>query len=268
MKKQLLHTLIVSTLITAAPAVKSDIIDMNFDGLFTMLSPSGSVVQNTSYPYYGDTTWGYGKRTQISGTMQINTKTGYGSGTINPFEFYDGGNVVFSSFEFQAVGSGLLLGNYQYHWGGSDVPVQIVLDASGLFAELSTWGPGDIYDVTTCAASNACSVPASNDVYKANIPIGPAPVVTSSYNVVGATGTTTTLGQLSLGADDGIGGAPMDNGPFENFNMNLDMTSVRLMPDIECYSCPQPPPVPIPAAVWLFGSGLLGLVGIAKRRKK
>lgn len=27
-------------------------------------------------------------------------------------------------------------------------------------------------------------------------------------------------------------------------------------------------PVPVPAAVWLFGSGLLGLVGIARRKKK
>jgi hypothetical protein len=26
-------------------------------------------------------------------------------------------------------------------------------------------------------------------------------------------------------------------------------------------------PVPIPPALWLFGSGLLGLVGIAKRKK-
>jgi hypothetical protein len=26
-------------------------------------------------------------------------------------------------------------------------------------------------------------------------------------------------------------------------------------------------PVPIPAAVWLFGSGLLGLVGMARRKK-
>lgn len=29
----------------------------------------------------------------------------------------------------------------------------------------------------------------------------------------------------------------------------------------------QPPPVPIPAAAWLFGSGLLGLAGKARRRK-
>ena len=29
----------------------------------------------------------------------------------------------------------------------------------------------------------------------------------------------------------------------------------------------QPPAFPVPAAVWLFGSGLLGLVGVARRRK-
>jgi hypothetical protein len=29
-----------------------------------------------------------------------------------------------------------------------------------------------------------------------------------------------------------------------------------------------PAPVPVPAAVWLFGSGLLGLVGVARRKKR
>ena len=34
-----------------------------------------------------------------------------------------------------------------------------------------------------------------------------------------------------------------------------------------CPGQPNPSAVPVPAAVWLFGSGLLGLVGVARRRK-
>ena len=29
-----------------------------------------------------------------------------------------------------------------------------------------------------------------------------------------------------------------------------------------------PSPIPVPAAIWLFGSGLLGLLGLSRRRQK
>lgn len=54
---------------------------------------------------------------------------------------------------------------------------------------------------------------------------------------------------------DNNAGAGMIDGPFAGFNANFSVNQ-----DVA--------PVPVPAAVWLFGSGLLGLVGIARRKKK
>ncbi len=269
LKKSALSVALGAALGLSATASQAVIIDMDYSGLFTMLDSSGTVVANTSKPYYYDATWGYGVRTQISGTMQFDTDTGAGSGTVAPFEFFNGTTpAIASGVYFQAIGDGaggpgsLLIGNMTFSWGTADISTQIVLDGAGLFAELGdgVFAVNDTFDAATCAASGACATPASDGVKKGKYPIGPAPIATSTFNTAGQTGFGTTLGQLSLGSDDGIGGSPMDNGPFSQFNANFDMTTVTI-------TAITTSAVPVPAAVWLFGSGLLGLAGVARRRK-
>ena len=49
---------------------------------------------------------------------------------------------------------------------------------------------------------------------------------------------------------DGFNGISFVDGPFNGFSPNFNFGQV-----------------PVPAAVWLFGSGLIGLIGLAKRKQ-
>lgn len=61
------------------------------------------------------------------------------------------------------------------------------------------------------------------------------------------------LSVLTLDGDgDGIPGNTIDNGDWPGFSMELNGTLTA---------------VPIPQTLWLLGSGVLGLIGIARRRK-
>jgi hypothetical protein len=53
---------------------------------------------------------------------------------------------------------------------------------------------------------------------------------------------------------DGILGTAMVDGALIGYSWSFDLTLA-------------PQAVPVPPAVWLFGSGLLGLTGIARRKK-
>ena len=81
-------------------------------------------------------------------------------------------------------------------------------------------------------------------------------------------------------ADQGIGGSPFQDGPFPLMSPNfdiMDMTFTGQNADATIAAnctfvlgdtcATTVAAVPVPAAVWLFGSGLLGLVGVARRKK-
>ena len=63
--------------------------------------------------------------------------------------------------------------------------------------------------------------------------------------------TSTDVTATNPVGPNGILGLTMIDGAFAGFSANFNLVE----------------PVPVPAAVWLFGSGLLGLVGVARRRK-
>ena len=76
-------------------------------------------------------------------------------------------------------------------------------------------------------------------------------------------GGTQLMSFIALGETDvsDLGGAPFITG-FSNGQWMVDPTLGKVS------YVGQVSAVPVPAAVWLFGSGLLGLVGISRRRKQ
>lgn len=82
----------------------------------------------------------------------------------------------------------------------------------------------------------------------------------------GLAGTTTLLGTFTFeGTNEGLSAVTMTNNDTpagDWFGVDGELAVV----DYTGASV-QVNPIPVPAAVWLFGTGLLGLVGVARRRK-
>lgn len=197
------------------------------DATFTMLTSTGSALQNTSYPYYADTTWGYGKRTQIGGSVTIDPATHNGVAAITPFDFYNNGSAVASGITMVEIDSdpnsngNMWLGNMIFDWSvNNGIPVSIVWDMSGLVGALN--GPS-----TAATISGVGALPAS-DGMKGSLPIGASPIATTTWDTTVIPGTvlgTNPSGELPL-VSDTIGGSPMQTVPFAGFNANFDFTTL------------------------------------------
>jgi hypothetical protein len=141
------------------------------------------------------------------------------------------------------VGSGQLGMHMLFDWGGNNnLDVFVVASPSGVF------GSG----VGTSTVASPCTSTATNCLW------------TGKGWVGGLASNAPTGGQKWMltsvdGNGDGVPGIPMPlGGAFQLFNANFN-ANLTGTPDTV---------VPIPAAAWLFGSGLLGLVGIARRNKR
>ena len=79
--------------------------------------------------------------------------------------------------------------------------------------------------------------------------VDPDPTAWTSFSFSGVNGLDVSGGvTLQLGATTGGAAGSFANMYYDNIVIDVA-------------------PVPVPAAVWLFGSGLIGLIGIARRRK-
>ena len=258
LKKTAIAAAVVATLGVSTSA-SADIISMTFTGKFTLMDASGVVQLNGDANNTNNGNSDYGFRTAVSGTGSFDTATGAGTASIAAFSFFGGGLAAATAVSFQAIGNGtggagpLVAGAMGFNWNGTTgIPVTAVFDASGFFGSIQ--GPGSTWTVTTGATS------ATSD-YTINSPfgsfvgvLGAGPMVMTNFNTAG-----TTLGNLFPLVDDGIAGSPMTTAPFPGFNAGFDFTSI---------TATNVPQVPVPAAAWLFGSGLLGLVGVARRRRQ
>lgn len=249
MRKPIILSMAITALVGAnPPAAQAAVVTASWEGLFTLYSPGfGSVFQNTSYPYYADPAWGYGVRTQISGSFTYDTGSGAGSGTIAGFDWGNAGTWQIHDLTLQGVGDGsggsgdLVTGAFLYDWNGNtDLAASIIWDASGFLGS----GPYSVGDSisSTGAAPASDTVPLLSGNY---YPIGPVPFA------------TTTIDSVLPLVDDGITGVTLGTGPWTGFTINIDVTDMTVV---------SVSAVPVPATIWLFGSGLIAVAGVARRK--
>ena len=246
MKKTAIAAALAATMGMATTA-SADVITMSFDGLFTLGDSAGVPQLNADAGANQD----YGFRTNVTGTGSFDTVAGTGTAQVGAFSFFGGGLASATNTTFQAIGDGnggpgsLVLGSMGFNWNGNvGIPVVAIFDAAGFFGSIgavgSTWTVG--------AACTGCATSATADW--AFGPFGGS---------VGAVPMAmTTLNSAFPTVADGVSGSPMTTAPFPGFNANFDFTSI---------TATNTGTVPVPAAVWLFGSGLVGLAGVARRRR-
>ena len=237
---------------------RAALIEFHFTGQLTVINSIGGLVGQEA----------------VDSTFTYNTNLGVGSGqlVVAPTIFF-GLSLSLYDISMQDVGGNLILGNMLADFGPNiGLPVSMVWDATGLINAIDLGlQAGDVISGTNLNrdgafyADVASAIPAS-DINQPILNQGPAPLATTMWN----TTTLCTPGVDCIGnafsgglgfTDDGIAGSPLVDGPFPGMQVSLDIGSGNSLTVVSVSA------VPVPAAVWLFGSGVVGLLAVARRRK-
>lgn len=267
---------LAATTIALSTSVNAAVFEFHFTGQYTLLGTDGS----------------YADQQAIDSTLTYDDSSGAGFSaglTIANFDTFGSTATIYGITLQRETGTNLIVGNMLADWNiNTGIPLSMVWDATGLFNAID-FGlqAGDVISGTNLKRNGATianvgsAIPASDGTYNPYtgqfLNQGPAPLAITTLNtstlcvpgVYGQPGATNgdCIGNaLSGGApftDDEISGSPMIDGPFVGFNVNFDIGSGNSLTVLSVDSTV----VPIPAAVWLFGSGLIGLVGVARRKK-
>lgn len=252
---------IMATSMTA----QATIYEFSYTGWFTLFDVNGNPMQNPSIPAEGPM---LGWRTPLSGTGTWDDVAQFGTDDLNPFQIL-GGTMTVDTVTANAIGDGnggsgsLILGNATATWSGflgtfTGIPLSNVANLAGLFSAIDQGLA--VGDTITGGA-----IPASNDALFGDstsglftAPLGGIPIASTFFN-------TTPINPPTMVDDNPSGGLPifadfvpgstMQTAPFTGFSGAFDVVELQVTGI-----------VPIPGAVWLFGSGLAGLLAYRRRR--
>ncbi len=191
-----------------------------------------NVTASSTAPFFGHTWAAHDIQVFLPGSYSFDTTLG-------------GGNPEAGMLS-ATVGAGQIGMHMLFDWGGNNnIDVFVVATPGTMF------GTGLVYSTqTNKSGAFKCDSSFTGTIVKNCLFDGP------HYGNAGQP----TAGQVWMLASgdpdgDGIMGIPMaEGGPFAGFNANFNANLT-------------PSAIPVPGAVWLFGSGLIGLLGAAHRRK-
>ncbi len=238
--KKLICTLCLCLLPVVSQA---SIINFDFTGRLVVVS-GGSIVG----PAY----------TPIAASLEYDTASGIGNSamSIEMNDFYLGAPATFHDITMtRQAGTNLIDGTVLVDWNSNlNMELFVQWDATGLFNAID-YGlqAGDVLSGTDLYHDNdASGTFTAGDTYLADVGSVATPYSDTLQLAADMQGATPMAGTA---ASPGF-----IDGPFIGVQGFLDIGSGNSL-HVTSVSA-----VPVPAAAWLFGSGLLGLIGVARRK--